>query len=184
MSLTYFKRYRMETDVRRPRQDVRLPLGFRFVPWSLDRLLDHAEAKHAAFRDELDASVFGCLGDIDGCLRLMEEIASKPGFLPEATWLVEHVDEAGFGEPVGTIQGIRVTPRYGSIQNVGVAPWARGRRIGAALIGAALRAFREVGLQRATLEVTASNTRALRVYESLGFLRARTSFRAVDLAEA
>jgi len=184
MSHTYYKRYRMEADVRRPRRRRVLPPGFRFVPWSHDRLLDHAEAKHAAFRDELDADVFSCLGDVDGCLRLMEEIASKPGFLPEATLLVEHVDADGIAEPVGTIQAIRVTPLHGSIQNVGVAPWARGRGVGAALLTAALRAFREGGLERATLEVTASNWPAVRFYQELGFRRVKTSYRAVEMATA
>ena len=52
-----------------------------------DLLADHAEAKYQSFRDEIDADVFNCLGELDGCQRLMEEISLKDGFLPEATWL-------------------------------------------------------------------------------------------------
>lgn len=184
MSLTYYKRYRMDVDLRRPQLRPPLPSGYRLVAWSADRLEEHAEAKHHSFSGEIDANVFDCLGDAVGCVRLMEEIASKPGFLPEATWLVEHVDRRGRTEPVGTVQGIRVTPRYGSLQNVGVTPWHRGRGVGVALVQAALAGFREVGLQRATLEVTAQNFAAVRLYESLGFRRVRTSYRAVEMAYA
>lgn len=184
MGVTYFKRYRMEAELRRPLPRPTLPAGYRFVRWDDDRLLDHAEAKFHAFRDEVDASVFPCLGEEDGCLRLMEEIAGKPGFLPEATWLVECVDAAGWGEPVGAIQGVRATPRYGSVQNVGVTPWGRGRGVGTALVLAALHGFREAGLQRATLDVTATNTPAVRLYTGLGFRRVKTSYRAVEAVYA
>ncbi|TWT96081.1 putative acetyltransferase [Botrimarina colliarenosi] len=180
MGVTYYKRFRMEADLRRDWRRPALPAGYRYARWSADRLLEHAEAKFHAFHAEIDAGVFPCLADEDGCLRLMEEIASKPGFLPEATWLVEYVDAPGPPEPIGTIQGVRITPRYGSIQNVGVTPWGRGRGIGRALVMAALEGFGEVGLQRATLEVTATNTPAVAMYESLGFRRVRTSYRAVE----
>lgn len=178
MGVNYYKRYRMEVDLRREWRRPDLPPGYRYVPWSTDKLLEHAEAKFQAFQAEIDAGVFPCLSDEDGCLRLMEEIASKPGFLPEATWLVEYADAPGPAEPVGTIQGIRITPRYGSIQNVGVTPWARNRGIGRALVIAALEGFRDAGLHRATLDVTAVNTPAVEMYSSLGFGRVRTSYRA------
>ena len=180
MGVTYYKRYRMEVDLRRDWRRPPLPSGYRYAAWSPDRLLDHAEAKFHAFQGELDAGVFPCLADEDGCLALMEEIAAKPGFLPEATWLIEYADVSGAAEAVGTIQGVRATPRYGSIQNVGVTPWGRGRGIGRALVIAALEGFRDVGLQRATLDVTADNSPAVQMYLSLGFRRVRTSYRAVE----
>lgn len=181
MSLTYYKRWRMEADLRRPWSPPRLPTGYRYVPWSPDRLADHAEAKLHAFTGEIDADVFHCLSDEAGCRRLMAEIASKPGFLPEATWLIV-CTLGGEPEPCGTIQGLRVTPRYGGVQNVGVTPWHRGRGLGAALVHAACFGFRAMGLQRAFLEVTATNVPAVRLYESLGFRRTRTHYKAVELA--
>ncbi len=188
MSVTYFKRYRMDIDVRRYARRPVMPEGCRLVPWADDRVLDlllsHAETKHQAFAGEVDSTVFPALGDEDGCLRLMEEIASKPGFLPEATWLVEYAEGSGPAEAVGTIQGIRVTPRFGSIQNVGVTPWGRGRGLGKALVSAALCGFQEVGLAMGTLQVTATNLPAVRMYESLGFQRVRTTYRAVEAAYA
>lgn len=179
MGVTYFKRYRMDVDIRRRLDRPELPQGCRLAPWSIERLLDHAEAKHQAFAGEIDAEVFRSLGDLDGCLRLMEEIASKPGFLPEATWLVEYASD-GVVEPMGCIQGVRASDRYGSIQNVGVTPWGRGRGLGRALVLAALEGFRRAGLSMASLQVTATNEPALRMYESIGFRRVRTTYRAVE----
>lgn len=181
MSVHYYKRYRMEIDLRRPWSPPRLPDGYRYVGWSPERVADHAEAKLHSFAGEIDADLFGCLGDAGGCRRLMEQIAAKPGFLPEATWLIEctlgHEPEV-----CGTIQGLRVTPRYGGVQNVGVTPWHRGRGLGAALVQSACFGFRAVGLQRAFLEVTANNVPAVRLYESLGFRRTKTHYKAVQLA--
>jgi ribosomal protein S18 acetylase RimI-like enzyme len=111
----------------------------------------------------------------------MQEIAHKDGFLPEATWLAAY--EAGPDiEYCGTIQGIRATHKHGAIQNVGITPAHRGRGVGTALIQAALFGFRQVGLPRAYLEVTAQNEGAVRLYKRLGFRRTKTLFKAVELA--
>jgi hypothetical protein len=179
--VTYFKRFRMEADLREPLALPSLPAGYRFVAWDAARLADHAEAKHHSFRGEIDAEVFDCLADQQGCLELLREIADKPGFLPAASWLVEHTAASG-PEPCGTVQGVRFSPRYGGVQNVGVTPWHRHRGIGTALMQAAMLGFRAAGLDRAFLEVTAENVAAVRLYESLGFRRVRTSYRPVELA--
>lgn len=182
MSVHYFKRYRMEVDLRRPWSPPPLPVGFRYGPWGKGRVEDHVEVMLSSFSGEIDADVFHCLGDPVGCSELMHDIARRPGFMPESTWLVEHHGSDGSHEICAAIQGVRVTPRYGGIQNVGVAPWRRGLGLGKALVQAALFGFQAVGLQRAFLEVTAENAPALRLYESLGFRRTKTLYKAVELA--
>jgi ribosomal protein S18 acetylase RimI-like enzyme len=182
VSVSYFKRFRMEIDLRGLRLvPISVPAGYRLIAWQPDRLGEHAEAKYHSFRHEIDADVFSCLSDLEGCHRLMQEISLKDGFLPEATWLAafRSGDEL---EYCGTIQGIRATPKYGAIQNVGITPGHRGRGVGTALIHAALVGFQQVGLPRAYLEVTAQNERAVRLYKRLGFRRTKTLFKAVELA--
>ncbi|MGL4512913.1 MAG: GNAT family N-acetyltransferase [Lacipirellulaceae bacterium] len=181
MRVTYFKRFRMEADLREPLAAPELPPGYRFVAWDASRLAAHAEAKHHSFRDEIDSEVFECLADVEGCHALLREIANKPGFLAAASWLVEYTG-AGAPEACGTVQGVQYSPRYGGIQNVGVTPWHRHRGIGSALVVAAMLGFRAAGLDRAFLEVTAENVAAVRLYETLGFRRVRTSYRPVELA--
>jgi ribosomal protein S18 acetylase RimI-like enzyme len=182
MSVSYYKRYRMEFDLRaRSATPPRAPRGYRLLPWHRDLLADHADVKYQSFRDEIDAGVFSCLGELHGCQRLMQEISLKDGFLPEATWLAI-CTEGSEPEPCGTIQGIRVAHKYGAIQNVGITPAHRGRGVGTALLSAALAGFQQVGLSRVYLEVTAQNDGAVRLYKRLGFRRTKTLFKAVELA--
>ena len=85
MSTWYFKRFLMEFPLdRRKGAWPELPPGYQFLSWDPVLMDLHAEAKFRAFRDEVDAHVFTCFHDLDGCRRLMHEIARKRGFLPEA----------------------------------------------------------------------------------------------------
>jgi len=199
MALTYFKRFRMEFELARldARRD-RLPEGYRFVPWHPGLLEAHATTKYESFRHEIDANVFSCLGEYDGCFRLMTEISRKEGFLPQATWLLAYVEPSPDSDPwsvrsdsdtmnfaattfCGTVQGIEDRFGYGAIQNLGVVPEHRGRGLGSVLLMKALEGFRRAGLKRAYLEVTAQNEGAVRLYRRLGFVKARTVYKAVEL---
>ncbi len=184
MDLAYFKRYRMEIGLAgRDFTPPPAPEGYRFSPWHPSRLEAFAQAKYLSFRGEIDANVFPCLGDLAGCRRLMSEISRKPGFLAEATWLVEHVSaQDGATEYCGTIQGIRDSGGMGAIQNVGITPVHRNHGLGTALIYRAMQGFQRAGLSRIYLEVTAENVAAIRLYRRLGFVTAKTVFKAVEAA--
>ena len=184
MESTYFKRFRMEVELAGARRQPPLRPGYRFVAWN-DALVDvHARAKFRSFRDEIDAVVFPCLGSLEGCRRLMREIRNKPGFLPSATWLVAYGTSAEDLQWCGTIQGVAERGGIGSIQNVGVTPGHRGLGLGTALIERALEGFRRYGLGDASLEVTADNAGAVRLYQRLGFRKARTVYKVVDAPSA
>jgi len=180
LQTTYFKRFRMEADLARSRGPATLPAHYRLVPWN-EAILDvHARTKFRAFRDEIDALVFPCLGDLEGCRRLMAEIRAKAGFLPAATWLVARGTCPSSLQWCGTIQGVMERGRVGMIQNVGVVPGHRGVGLGTCLIERVLAAFREAGLHTAALEVTADNPGAVRLYQRLGFRRTKTIYKSSD----
>jgi len=175
MAITYYKRFRMEIDLDGAITPPGLPAPFAWVAWD-EALLDrHAEVKYLSFRDEIDASVFPCLGDRYGCQRLMREIRRKPGFLAGATWMI--ACPGGFA---GTVQGVMDRGPIGAIQNLGVLPAYRGVGLGDALVRQALEGFYQAGLRRAYLEVTAENSGAVRLYRAVGFRRAKTLYKAVD----
>ncbi len=183
MGLTYFKRFRMEIDLSgRVFAPAVLPPGYRLIEWSDSLLESHAEAKYQSFRDEIDSNVFPCLGDLVGCHRLMQEIRGKQGFLPQATWLAAYEAPGGLLEFCGTIQGIRDYTGMGAIQNLGVTPEHRSRHLGSCLLVGALAGFQQAGLRRAFLEVTAQNSGAIRLYHRMGFTKARTVYKAVEVA--
>jgi mycothiol synthase len=109
----------------------------------------------------------------------MREISRKHGFRPEATWLVANPDGS-----CGTIQGITERNGMGAIQNLGVLPQHRGRGLGKALLMKALYGFRNAGLGRAFLEVTAQNDSAIRLYRQLGFRCRKTIYKMVETDDA
>lgn len=186
MRLTYLKRFCMELDLRqrRPLEPV-LPEGYCWIPWQPDLVLRHAQAKFESFRAEIDSRVFPCLGDLSGCLRLMEEISQRPGFLPQTTWLVARCSPEGevLGD-CGTIQGLVLPEGFGAVQNIGVVPEHRGLGLGRALLLKALRGFCQADQSRVRLEVTAQNHLAVDLYRSVGFRAARTVYKPVHAEPA
>jgi GNAT superfamily N-acetyltransferase len=178
MPVVYFKRYKMQIDLLRFAQThVPGESVLRFVPWSERVLGQHALAKWDSFRLEIDANVFPCLGDRDGCRQLIRDISLRTNFVPEATWLAMADPEGKPEVPVGTIQGLRLNALEGAIQNIGVVPQFRGLGIGRELLQRALQGFRETGCIKVNLEVTVHNTGAIRLYESIGFHCIETVFK-------
>lgn len=183
MGITYFKRFRMELDIRglMPPSPP-LPAGYELLPYSDQLVRDHASAKFQSFREELDTNVFPCLGRRDGCLHLMREISSRIGFVPEATWLIRYRGDGKVRPtPVGTVQGIEIE-QWGAIQNLGIERSHRGIGLGSILLSHAAQGFREAGLRRMHLEVTTDNTAAIRLYERLGFKRSNVVYKACEVA--
>ncbi len=174
MQISYFKRYKMEIDLGSLPAPV-LPAGFTFLPWQRELLETHAEVLFESFYQEIDALVFASLGDRLGCQALMTEIARKPGFIPEATWLLQ-----GPCGPCGSVQGLRERTGMGAIQNLGIIASCRGQGLGKALLLQALHGFQLHGLPRALLEVTAQNDTAIRLYRQIGFRRSKTLYKAVS----
>jgi ribosomal protein S18 acetylase RimI-like enzyme len=178
MPATYFKRYRMERDLRDLAPLPELPIGFTCLPWRNDLLEIHAEVKFQSFRDTLDSVVFPNLGIRLGCSELMRSIVSKSEFLPEATLLL-----VGPHGGCATVQGVR-DRRQGAIQNVGVVPDHRSRGLGEWLMLKALFGFQQLGLRSCYLEVTARNESAVRLYRRLGFHCTRTFYKSVMVVPA
>jgi ribosomal-protein-alanine N-acetyltransferase len=186
MGVTYFKRYRMEIELSGVWfQPPPLPDGYSLVPWDESLLEAHAEAKYQSFCLEIDANVFPCLGDREGCVRLMREITRREGFLAEATWLLAFRGRrARRREYCGTVQGVRESREFGAVQNLGITPTHRGLGLGTLLLHRALSGFRSAGLRRVYLEVTSQNSGAIRLYQRLGFRRVKTVYKAADVAYA
>lgn len=182
MTYLYVRRYRMEIPLSdwRPEATAELEASspFRFLPWTPALLEAHAEAKYRSFVGQMDSTVFACLGDRSGCGRLMAEIVRRQGFVPEATWLaVDGRDDSEEPRPIGTVQGIEDPRMTGLVQNLGVTPERRGQRVGELLLRKAIDGFKRVGCRVVSLEVTAANSSAVKLYRKLGFEIARTVYK-------
>ncbi len=202
MAVTYIKRYRMEARIDRLALDIlpALPAGFELLPWSSALLKQHAEVKWESFRDEIDVHVFPCLGERDGCRRLMRELSERKDFIPQATWLACRLGDAPVNLPatgkwnmpgrqpaagayhaVGTVQGLLASSREGAIQNLGVHPAFRDLGLGGAMLRAAVNGFASAGCRYVHLEVTVHNSAAIRLYERVGFHRVETLFKISEV---
>jgi mycothiol synthase len=174
-----FDRARVLLQMRRsllaPLPEVRLPEGVSvrpFRPGADDEAWVRLNAR--AFADHPDQGRW--------TLRDLRIRMSEPWFDPEGFLLA--VDDAtgelvGFhwtkvhggpghrpgGEPAHQHDPI------GEVYIVGVAPEARGHRLGSALTVAGLRHLRSLGLDQAMLYVDESNTNAVALYTKLGFAR-------------
>ena len=184
MQISYFKRYRMQIDLHAFGEfpEPELPAGFHLHAWDDSLVEAHAHAKHMSFQNEIDCNVFPCLGNADGCERLMNEISSRSGFVPEATWLMTWTDPVSERtESIGTVQGIREQKDVASIQNIGITASFRGNGLGTAIVQKSLAGFAKVGVRFVTLEVTANNSRAHRLYERLGFRILKVVFKSAEV---
>lgn len=177
-----FKRFRMKIDLRRiDLTDVRLPEGYTWLPWHVLLRNRHALTKWISFRDDLDGRVFPCLSERAGCSRLLGEITRQKRFCPDATWMVSYQPEPNWpGEDCGTVQGIGRRGGIGAIQNIGVIPEHRSRGLGRALVLKSLQGFWQNGYEAATLEVTALNQPAVKLYRDLGFDVVEVLYREAD----
>jgi ribosomal protein S18 acetylase RimI-like enzyme len=186
MSVIWFKRFRMNYSLLGELPaPPRLESGYELWPWTRQLLGRHAEAKYYAFRHEIDANVFPCLADRDGCRELMRDISRRAGFVAPATWLAVCRDsDTGAVANCGTVQGMVIGQREGSIQNLGVVPNHRGHGLARALLVAALEGFRAHGMAEASLEVTACNEYAIRLYQQFGFRISRTVYKSIELHPA
>ena len=73
-------------------------------------------------------------------------------------------------DPAGVLI-CRTVAGEAEILTVGVAPWARGRGVGKALMTAAIGVARQMGAGEMFLEVDVANVAAVGLYERLGFAR-------------
>ncbi|MDR2761124.1 MAG: GNAT family N-acetyltransferase [Planctomycetaceae bacterium] len=180
LSLQYIKRLHMGIDfskVSLPRVD--LPSGFWYASWSSSLLTVHAEIQYRGFCNDIDAKLFPTFRKYESCLRLMESVAGGSNFMPEASLLIAHGDSCDLVEYIAAVQCVRNSLDVGAIQNIAVLPEYRNRGIGRSLLLGALWGFKRNGIKNVTLEVTADNFNATKLYRSVGFSTIKIYYREI-----
>ncbi|MGL6193628.1 MAG: GNAT family N-acetyltransferase [Thermoguttaceae bacterium] len=191
MPIQYIKRFQMVYNlVKKPLESAVLPVEYVWIPWSPEHLETHASVKYHGFRDNMDSRIFPSFSSLESCRRLMDVISTRKGFLPGTTWLIAKVpsqtnieadiilkSEAKL-EYCATIQGLQHSPELGGIQNVAVLPEHRGIGLGQALLLKCLAGFKKSGVRRVSLEVTADNLVAVKLYQKVGFEMVQTVYKA------
>jgi ribosomal protein S18 acetylase RimI-like enzyme len=156
------------------------PVGVPPHPWRLrtlrrDDLPSAAQIIHRSHIGSLDAALNLTYATPTFCRGFVETLVLRAGcgrFDPDASF----VAESSSGQ-VGVLLASHLSRTNGHVCQVSVSPDAQGQGVGRALMGAALRSFREQGLKTASLSVTYDNRTAYALYKALGF-RLRKEFAA------
>jgi ribosomal protein S18 acetylase RimI-like enzyme len=126
-----------------------------------------SEIIYRSHHGSLDAALNLTYATPAHCRGFVETLVLRSGcgrFDSQASFLVQ-----GKNAPVAVLLASRLSETNGHICQVSVAPEAQGSGIGSTLVLAALRAFRDQGLQTASLSVTVENLRAYQLYLRMGF---------------
>ncbi|MCY4536035.1 MAG: GNAT family N-acetyltransferase [Bryobacterales bacterium] len=165
-----------ESDVALPRQSPVNP-GMRFLPWTDSQLQAASELIALAYAGHVDASINEEYCSVPGARRFLEQTINRGSsgrFLTSAGFVARQASSSRLG---GICVGSMVGAHVGHIAQLCVAPEWSGFGIGTELLRRALDGFRRAGCDAVSLTVTASNERAIQLYERTGF-RTLASFPA------
>jgi len=144
-----------------------LPSGIALRPLKREDLNAAAEIIYKSHQHSVDAALNMTYATPATCRAFVETLVVRSGcgqFDSEASRFA-----CGPRGPLGVVIASRLSRTNGHVCQVSVTPGAQENGLGVGLVSRALAAFREQGLVSVTLSVTASNERAHRIYERLGF---------------
>ena len=164
--------------------------GLRIEPWHDGWFEPCASLIYRAYAGHVDADINDQYRSYAGALRFLKNIVVLPGcgvFQPRASFVVRRAPtdataQAGGAidsELVGVALASCVSHAVGHTTQICVLPEYRGHAIGRRLMAASIGALRSAGFQALSLTVTAENTRAVRLYEQIGFRTIKTFSAAV-----
>jgi ribosomal protein S18 acetylase RimI-like enzyme len=146
--------------------------------WREQRQDDAAQLISAAYRNHIDSEINDQYRSASGARRFLYNIVQYPGcrtFFAPASFIA-------ISRETGRLCGISlaslVAQHTGHITQICVAPAWKGKGVGYELMRHSLAALAYAGANRASLTVTSANTRAVKLYESIGF-RVRRQFPAL-----
>ena len=147
--------------------------GVRLMEWDSPWFQAASGLILESYRGHVDSAISDQYRTQAGTVRFLENIIRLPGcgtFLPEASFLAVGGDGSARSRLCGMILTSVVSDRVAHITQLCVDPKIQGRGLGRRMIGQVVEVLRQKGFQGATLSVTVSNTRAVELYCSLGFV--------------
>ena len=146
-----------------------LPAGIEMRRWAESDFQSAAAVITAAYHGHIDSQINDQYCSIGGSLRFLNNIVRFPGcgiFDPEASFAAVHQASRAL---VGLILCSRVKSDVGHVTQVCLVPDYRSRGIGEALIAATQLALRKRNFAALSLTVTEANSRAVELYQRIGF---------------
>jgi ribosomal protein S18 acetylase RimI-like enzyme len=149
-----------------------------FVPWSERQAEEAAHVLAASYRGHIDSEINDQYRSIPGARLFLSNITRYPGcgrFAPECSVLcVDGTTSRVCGMALTSF----IAAQSGHITQICVLPAMRQARLGYELMRRSLGMLVEGGCTTVSLTVTCANVEAIRLYESIGFVR-KTTFPAL-----
>ncbi len=142
---------------------------FQFEPWERRYDREAAQLLHHAYRNHIDAAINDQYCTFAGSRRLIESIVHQRGcgdYLEYASTAVIH---RSTGRLAGILGLTAVRPGTAHIPQIAVATPFQGLGLGTAMLRSSFPKLRREGFSEVSLTVTSLNSRAVRLYERLGF---------------
>jgi ribosomal protein S18 acetylase RimI-like enzyme len=141
----------------------------RVRPWNEHDFAAAARIIHRSYGDEHDSKINSQYGTEQGCAELLSVLTDSiwcGEFMPRASRVA--VSQRS-GKQVGILVSSRIAAGAGHIGQISILPAYQNTGLGRRLVNSAMSGFADLKLSRVSLAVTSTNTRALHLYESLGF---------------
>src|SRR5581483_2907685 len=150
-------------------EDLPVPAGMAIRRWSETDLSAAARLIASSYEGHLDSHINEQYRTVSGSQRFLHNIVRFPGcgYFDMDSSLV--LIEPGSTEMAGLLLCSRVRDDVGHVTQICVAPRYRGLGIGRLLMVECARSLTKRGFSLLTLTVTASNHKAVSLYEWLGF---------------
>jgi ribosomal protein S18 acetylase RimI-like enzyme len=151
-----------------------LSAGLRIEPWTDRAFESAARLIQLAYANHVDGRINDQYCSEAGSLRFLRNIVLLPGcgqFLPEASFLVRPATGDAL---IGMILTSTVADKVGHTTQVCVMPGHHGRGIGRHLMEHSIETLGRRNYESLSLTVTSVNTRAVELYEHLGFRTVKT----------
>lgn len=163
------------------------PLGpdLRLEPWDDLWFEPCATLIQRAYQGHVDSEINDQYRTEAGALRFLKNIVILPGcgtFQPYASFVVRPAAKrcgVGENELVGAVLTSEVSHGVGHTTQICVHPGFRQQALGRRLMAASIQALRSTRHHALSLTVTAANTRALHLYQQIGFETVKTFSAAV-----
>jgi ribosomal protein S18 acetylase RimI-like enzyme len=142
---------------------------FEIRPWSDSDYQSAAAVITAAYRGHVDAQINDQYRTLSGSLRFLNNIVRFPGcglFDPDSSFIAVHKTNR---HVAGLILCSKVRHDVGHVTQVCVLPEYRSRGLGEALLASTACALRAREFSLLSLTVTEGNTRAVELYNRLGY---------------
>ena len=149
---------------------VELPVNLELRPWREEDLNPAAQLICEAYSGHPDSTINDQYRSVSGSMRFLNNIVRYSGCGAFSAQVSHVVMDRYSCERVALLLGSRVSPESGHITQICVHPRYRRRGLAQMLLSVAAQRFLHQGVSEISLTVTESNSQAIELYRSEGYV--------------